>query len=469
MIWYKDDVQLDRYCGLPKYEIFRNGQNHSLHIYEYVCILHYNHSDHGFICSVLALLHIFNQHCLSSSFPCSCTMDDAAIYQASASNVKGIVSCSGVLEVGEMNEFKIHQRYFAKIKQKAENRRREVEGKENQEPLRTISPDRSQRKRRSTAEAFRSAPCSTEDNGGEEGHQASAVESVERLQEPTGQLQEESPVATANGVSDGQAVSDNESKGGTYIYDASQKIFKAHPPKSPFLKKKIKMSNSSKVAMVDAQGERASEERKAKTEASISVALSTEELMEVPSSPAILDLHPRNVAENQKKSATEEATYSTDKSICVAPLQNEKISVQVKATNDTSSGITGKQTANCEDSERKGREGNVGLQNHTAQQHGGEPATRKAAGVLELEEMSQTEEVTVMDVDEKSNVSTDGRRGRPESVDASCESSAALHQRPCRRSEDQLPEKETSSCQRNASVPRPGRLNEVSEPLCMTS
>lgn len=38
VIWYKDDVQLDRYCGLPKYEIFRNGQNHSLHIYKYVCL-----------------------------------------------------------------------------------------------------------------------------------------------------------------------------------------------------------------------------------------------------------------------------------------------------------------------------------------------------------------------------------------------------------------------------------------------
>lgn len=32
--WYKDDEQLDRYCGLPKYEIFRNGQTHSLHIYK---------------------------------------------------------------------------------------------------------------------------------------------------------------------------------------------------------------------------------------------------------------------------------------------------------------------------------------------------------------------------------------------------------------------------------------------------
>lgn len=36
VIWYKDDIQLDRYCGLPKYEIFRNGPNHSLHIYKYV-------------------------------------------------------------------------------------------------------------------------------------------------------------------------------------------------------------------------------------------------------------------------------------------------------------------------------------------------------------------------------------------------------------------------------------------------
>ncbi|KAE8297289.1 Alpha-protein kinase 3 [Larimichthys crocea] len=148
VIWYKDDVQLDRYCGLPKYEIFRNGQNHSLHIY-------------------------------------NCTVEDAAMYQASASNIKGIVSCSGVLEVGEMNEFKIHQRYFAKIKQKAESRRREAEGKENQEPLRTISPDRTQRKRRSTMEAFLSTPSSTEDESSEESNQVVASETEARLQEAT--------------------------------------------------------------------------------------------------------------------------------------------------------------------------------------------------------------------------------------------------------------------------------------------
>ncbi|XP_060779989.1 titin homolog isoform X2 [Neoarius graeffei] len=90
LTWYKDDMELDRYCGLPKYEIFRNGKIHTLHIY-------------------------------------NCTVDDAAIYQASARNSKGIVSCSGVLEVGTMSEYKIHQRFFAKLKQKAELKRRELE------------------------------------------------------------------------------------------------------------------------------------------------------------------------------------------------------------------------------------------------------------------------------------------------------------------------------------------------------
>ncbi|XP_046721223.1 titin homolog isoform X2 [Silurus meridionalis] len=90
LTWYKDDMELDRYCGLPKYEIFRNGKIHMLHIY-------------------------------------NCTVDDAAIYQASARNSKGIVSCSGVLEVGTMSEYKIHQKFFAKLKQKAELKRRELE------------------------------------------------------------------------------------------------------------------------------------------------------------------------------------------------------------------------------------------------------------------------------------------------------------------------------------------------------
>ncbi|XP_051918792.1 uncharacterized protein alpk3b [Hippocampus zosterae] len=151
LTWYKDDKQLDRFCGLPKYEIFRNGQTHSLHIY-------------------------------------NCTLEDAAIYQVSATNAKGIVSCSGVLEVGAMNEFKIHQRYFAKIKQKAESRGKETDGKENQEPIRKISPERSQRKRRSTTEVLLTIPSSTEDKVTEELIESVCDDSKVRLEKPVEEL-----------------------------------------------------------------------------------------------------------------------------------------------------------------------------------------------------------------------------------------------------------------------------------------
>ncbi|XP_023566428.1 alpha-protein kinase 3 isoform X2 [Octodon degus] len=117
--WYKDDTELDRYCGLPKYEITHQGNRHTLQLYR-------------------------------------CREEDAAIYQASARNTKGIVSCSGVLEVGTMTEYKIHQRWFAKLKRKAAAKMRELEqswrqGKEaagEAEALRKLSPDRFQRKRR---------------------------------------------------------------------------------------------------------------------------------------------------------------------------------------------------------------------------------------------------------------------------------------------------------------------------------
>lgn len=33
--WYKDDIELDRYCGLPKYEITHQGNRHTLHIYRW--------------------------------------------------------------------------------------------------------------------------------------------------------------------------------------------------------------------------------------------------------------------------------------------------------------------------------------------------------------------------------------------------------------------------------------------------
>ncbi|XP_075414151.1 alpha-protein kinase 3 [Tenrec ecaudatus] len=117
--WYKDDIELDRYCGLPKYQISHQGNRHTLQLYR-------------------------------------CQEEDAAIYQASAQNAKGIVSCSGVLEVGTMTEYKIHQRWFAKLKRKAAAKMREIEqswkhGKEaagEADTLRKLSPDRFQRKRR---------------------------------------------------------------------------------------------------------------------------------------------------------------------------------------------------------------------------------------------------------------------------------------------------------------------------------
>lgn len=31
--WYKDDIELDRYCGLPKYEITHQGNRHTLQLY----------------------------------------------------------------------------------------------------------------------------------------------------------------------------------------------------------------------------------------------------------------------------------------------------------------------------------------------------------------------------------------------------------------------------------------------------
>lgn len=38
--WYKDDEEMDRYCGLPKYEVLRNGKRHTLQIYK--CVLKQN-------------------------------------------------------------------------------------------------------------------------------------------------------------------------------------------------------------------------------------------------------------------------------------------------------------------------------------------------------------------------------------------------------------------------------------------
>ncbi|XP_078114093.1 alpha-protein kinase 3 [Sander vitreus] len=456
--WYKDDIQLDRYCGLPKYEIFRNGQNYSLHIY-------------------------------------NCTVEDAAMYQASASNSKGIVSCSGVLEVGEMNEFKIHQRYFAKLKQKAENRRREAEGKENQEPIRTISPDRTQRKRRSTMEAFLSTPSSMEDEGNEQSHQAVAVETVVRLQEATVEEVEEKPVPIANGavsaVTNGQTISENGNKNGTYIYDSAQKIFTAHQPKTPFVKKKIKISNST-------PGEQASEERRAINETLTSVAIActesvqsegnSEEFMEVENtdSSSAVDSDCRNMTEQHQKTETEEVSLAKrplkNENICVevaVPSQKEQLTASVPPTalkstsHETVSETEGKKAAKHEkEAGSKDTEQNLAMQNqspHLTSTEGQSSAVVEPQQPLSIVKgnISETEHVTVMDVGEKSKTSMGGCLPQGEPVNAPCENRNALPQCPHKQPGDQLSAKETNPCQNNVSVS--ALLNEVTQAHTMMS
>uniref|UniRef100_UPI0037E86868 alpha-protein kinase 3 n=1 Tax=Semicossyphus pulcher TaxID=241346 RepID=UPI0037E86868 len=452
VIWYKDDMQLDRYCGLPKYELFRNGQNHSLHIYD-------------------------------------CTVDDAAIYQASASNTKGIVSCSGVLEVGEMNEFKIHQRYFGKLKQKAENKRREAEGKENQEPLRTISPDRTQRKRRSTMEAFLSAPSSTEDEGSEQNHQAGTAETEARLQEAAVEKVEEKQVPITNGVvsavTNGQVISENGNKSGTYIYDSSQKTFTAHQPKTPFVKKKLKISSGAKIAKSDTTGERASEERRAATSAApapeepVQSEGDSEEVMEVENniSSSFVAKNSRNVKEQRQKLQTEVllAERPSVYAEVTSPSQKEQLIATVPPVTSASysaSGTERRQGAKHEkEAGRKDKQEKSEIQNKSPHFTPTKPQPSAAAPQRHLRtvkrDISEPEHVTVMDVDKKSNTSTGGSLARRdfESVNAPRKSGTVLPQSPCEQAGDQLSVTEPSPCQKNVavSVSGPALLSEVTQ------
>ncbi len=147
----------------------------------------------------------------------SCTLDDAAIYQVSASNSKGIVSCSGVLEVGTMNEYKIHQRFFAKLKQKAEKKRGDLEVPTKKEDKENIqkekpqsSPERPPRKRPVPPPKERPAVKEPE-----------AVEQLGAAAEPNGEVKETAPVTSKD--------SDLEKE--------------VSPSEETLAKKKIKISN----------------------------------------------------------------------------------------------------------------------------------------------------------------------------------------------------------------------------------
>lgn len=117
-----------------------------------------------------------------------------------------------------MNEYKIHQNYFAKLKQRNENRRREQEEPRKTdkvpEALRTSSPDRTQRKRRSPMETTPSFGASSSSEEKEELNalrQTSPVE--ERLSSPV-QVTESTPVHSERIPN-----ADKDNEGLTYIHD----------------------------------------------------------------------------------------------------------------------------------------------------------------------------------------------------------------------------------------------------------
>ncbi|XP_053449355.1 alpha-protein kinase 3 isoform X1 [Nycticebus coucang] len=226
--WYKDDTELDRYCGLPKYEITRQGNRHTLQLYR-------------------------------------CQEEDAAVYQASARNSKGIASCSGVLEVGTMTEYKIHQRWFAKLKLKAAAKLREIEQSWKHEKeavgeadtLRKLSPDRFQRKRRlSGAEApVPSAPTREAEGGALAAQQKGETESAQHA--GLGLI---SSFTTGEVTTNGEAVPENGEDGEhgllTYICEAME-LGSQKPPQKESGAKKKKKGEESKQGLQNPELEKA--------------------------------------------------------------------------------------------------------------------------------------------------------------------------------------------------------------------
>lgn len=182
-----------------------------------------------------------------------CREEDAAIYQASARNTKGIVSCSGVLEVGTMTEYEIHQRWFAKLKRKAAAKMREIEqsrkhGKEasgEADTLRKISPDRFQRKRRLSGaeEAVLSAPVREMEEGSSAAWQEGETESA---QHPgLGLINSFAPgEAPTNGEPAPENGEDGEHGLLTYICEVMELGPQNTPPKESGAKKKRKDEES---------------------------------------------------------------------------------------------------------------------------------------------------------------------------------------------------------------------------------
>ncbi|XP_067913020.1 alpha-protein kinase 2 [Heterodontus francisci] len=84
--WYKGGKQLTKVLRLPKYEVLKDDKVHTLKLYR-------------------------------------CTEDDAAIYQVSARNSKGIAICSSVLQVGFVTEAQVRQKIMQKLRERNEDKK----------------------------------------------------------------------------------------------------------------------------------------------------------------------------------------------------------------------------------------------------------------------------------------------------------------------------------------------------------
>ncbi|KAK7170547.1 hypothetical protein R3I94_000675 [Phoxinus phoxinus] len=314
--WYKDDIQLDRYCGLPKYEISRDDKTHTLQIY-------------------------------------NCTLEDAAIYQASAQNSRGIVSCSGVLEVGTMSEYKIHQNYFAKLKLRNENRRHEQEehrniGKENVpaafEHDRMSSPERAQRKRRSME--TRGAGSPSEENDVEV--ETPPVE--ERLAAPV----QVSAEGLSHGISNSEMIAnrDKDSEGLMYIHEtvhsASTKQTNEH-----YIKKKLKISTAaterSKENRPTGRREEMMNERGTSNE-KMEVQNTVDQIASVTESRNKMDITDRQKSTKQleivNKSASEESKRAQGAQITTVTESTTKMDITDTKTNEKQSVNVNKSPSN---------------------------------------------------------------------------------------------------------------------------
>lgn len=372
---------------------------------------------------------------------CSCTLEDAAIYQASASNNKGIVSCSGLLEVGEMNEFKIHQRYFTKLKQKAQ-RCKEEAGKENLEPLRTISPDCTLRKSCSTMEGFLSVPSSMEDEGREETPQA--VESEEELEETLASISN----GVVSSVIDEVTINENDTMSGTYTFDSVQKCFTANQPKMAFTKK-IKISKGEK-------GQWVSGEQRAKNEGSKCGTMTSEEVIEVDNILTSLPVvDSRTMTESQKEMEVLTSAEKPSKAV-------SGIGASVAPAKDQVMGSKAGPGQTAPAAEGKGSDPKVMEEPSQMQKLVPDNKIAKlqqSSAALRPSKAERTEAVPVSKTEDKLKTSS--------AAAAAPDSRAGLSQHGW--AGDQPPNKETRPCQKILSETRPGLLREVSQLLHISS